>query len=175
MNTFWRQIQQRWPANWGDSVLEYQFVRTKAAELLKSYSIDTVGFSHYGVIVNSIEQALNEVTVLSKASLPEVTAAWVEAYQVHVARLPLEGVELEFIAPVGRSFFADHQQAFGDGLHHISFQVADVAWAINTLAANGEQLLDPEPRSGSHGKVAFTAPEILSPLRLELFQSTADH
>jgi hypothetical protein len=39
-------------------------------------------------------------------------------------------------------FFADHQQLFGDGLHHVSFQVRDVAAVLYKLAVKGEQLLD---------------------------------
>jgi hypothetical protein len=33
------------------------------------------------------------------------------------------------------------------------------------------RLIDREPRSGSHGKVAFSAPGALAPVRLELFQA----
>lgn len=127
------------------------------------------------MIVPSVKEALHAVAALLKTPLPEVTATWVEAYQVYIVRFGLEGLELEFIAPKGESFFADHQLTFGDGLHHVSFQVRDVASALNTLAANGEPLLDSEPRAGSHGKVTFTDPGIRSPLHLEVFQSDDHH
>lgn len=171
MGRVWRQIEQRWPARWEGRAIGYQRWRDKASELLAGYSINAVGFSHYGVIVSSIEKALGFVATLLHTPLPRITAALVQVYEVQVTRFSLEGTELELIAPQGKSFFADYQRIYGEGLHHVSFQVGDVSAALFKLAAKCEVLVDSVPRSGSHGMVAFSAPKILRPLHLELYQS----
>lgn len=175
MQTLWDQVERSWPARGGEPAAGYRVLRDRALELLGRCSIPTVGFSHFGVVVGRIEEALSAVAGFTGTALPEVTAAWVEAYQVQVARFPLEGTELELIAPRGESFFAEHQHAFGDGLHHLSVQVLDVSAALERLSAHGVRLIDREPRTGSHGKVAFSAPDVLAPVRLEVFQASGGH
>jgi methylmalonyl-CoA/ethylmalonyl-CoA epimerase len=59
--------------------------------------------------------------------------------------------------PVGR-FLAKR----GPGMHHIAFEVPDVAVAIGELAANGAEVIDPEPRNGLGGhEVSFVHPDSL--------------
>jgi methylmalonyl-CoA/ethylmalonyl-CoA epimerase len=62
---------------------------------------------------------------------------------------------LEPDTPVGR-FLAKR----GPGLHHVAFEVADVAAELARLRADGVQLIDEEPRPGLFGlQVAFVHPE----------------
>ena len=59
--------------------------------------------------------------------------------------------------PVGR-FLAKR----GPGMHHIAFEVPDVAVAMGELAANGAEVIDPEPRNGLGGhEVSFVHPDSL--------------
>jgi len=57
--------------------------------------------------------------------------------------------------PVGR-FLAKR----GPGMHHVAFEVADVAAELARLRARDVQLIDEEPRRGLFGlQVAFVHPE----------------
>ena len=57
--------------------------------------------------------------------------------------------------PVGR-FLATR----GPGMHHVAYEVEDVAVALAELVAAGAQLVDEVPRSGLFGlEVAFVHPD----------------
>jgi methylmalonyl-CoA/ethylmalonyl-CoA epimerase len=59
--------------------------------------------------------------------------------------------------PVGR-FLASR----GPGMHHVAFEVPDIARAIEDLSASGAEVIDPEPRPGLAGReVAFVHPDSL--------------
>jgi methylmalonyl-CoA/ethylmalonyl-CoA epimerase len=50
----------------------------------------------------------------------------------------------------------------GPGMHHVGFQVDDVAAAARELQAGGANVIDPEPRRGLGGHlVSFVHPESL--------------
>ena len=57
--------------------------------------------------------------------------------------------------PVGR-FLARR----GPGVHHLAYEVDDVGLALESLAADGVELIDPVPRVGLFGlQVAFIHPD----------------
>jgi methylmalonyl-CoA epimerase len=57
--------------------------------------------------------------------------------------------------PVGK-FLAKR----GPGMHHVAFEVDDVAAALDRLSAAGAELIDDAPRRGLFGlEVAFVHPE----------------
>ena len=59
--------------------------------------------------------------------------------------------------PVGR-FLAKR----GPGMHHVAFEVPDVAVAMGELVADGAEVIDPEPRNGLGGhEVSFIHPDSL--------------
>ena len=59
--------------------------------------------------------------------------------------------------PVGR-FLAKR----GPGMHHVAFEVADVAVAVGKLAADGVEVIDAELREGLGGhEVSFVHPDSL--------------
>jgi methylmalonyl-CoA/ethylmalonyl-CoA epimerase len=48
----------------------------------------------------------------------------------------------------------------GEGMHHVAYEVSDVRTALDTLAAEGAELVDEEPREGLFGlQVAFVHPD----------------
>jgi methylmalonyl-CoA/ethylmalonyl-CoA epimerase len=50
----------------------------------------------------------------------------------------------------------------GPGMHHVGFEVDDVAAAARELQAGGANVIDPEPRRGLGGHfVSFVHPESL--------------
>lgn len=59
----------------------------------------------------------------------------------------------------------------GEGLHHIAYEVQDLAAALESLRKSGIELIDDEPRDGSRGsRVAFVHPKGNRGVLVELVQ-----
>lgn len=59
----------------------------------------------------------------------------------------------------------------GEGLHHVSLEVADIAKALEDCRTAGVKLIDEAPRPGAHGtRVAFLHPKSLGGVLVELCQ-----
>ena len=57
----------------------------------------------------------------------------------------------------------------GEGLHHVSLEVADVSAALERSRRAGVEAIDARPRDGSHGtRVAFLHPRSLGGVLFEL-------
>jgi len=62
----------------------------------------------------------------------------------------------------------------GAGLHHVAYEVDDVARAIEVLVARGAQMIDTAPRPGAHHTlVAFVHPKSMGGVLTELVQPPA--
>ena len=63
----------------------------------------------------------------------------------------------------------------GPGLHHVSFDVADLPAALARARAAGVTLIDETPRAGAHGsRVAFLHPKSLGGVLIELCERAGD-
>ena len=128
----------------------------------------TLSIHHVGIAVEDLDAAARLWT--------ELIGAAVE----HRELLPDQGVEavsmrtgsgrVELLAPlaadtpVGR-FLAKR----GPGMHHVAFEVADVAAELERLRRDGVQLIDESPRRGLFGlQVAFVHPEATGGVLAEL-------
>jgi methylmalonyl-CoA/ethylmalonyl-CoA epimerase len=59
----------------------------------------------------------------------------------------------------------------GNGLHHVAFEVADIAEAVRELLERGIEMVDVEPRpGGDETLVAFIHPKATAGLLVELVQ-----
>ena len=66
--------------------------------------------------------------------------------------------------PVGR-FLAKR----GPGMHHVAYEVPDVAAAVGELAAAGVDVIDPKPRAGLDGHdVSFVHPDSVHGVLVEV-------
>ncbi|HEY3069587.1 MAG TPA: methylmalonyl-CoA epimerase [Gaiellaceae bacterium] len=66
--------------------------------------------------------------------------------------------------PVGR-FLAKR----GPGMHHVAYEVGDVSAAVRSLAAEGIEIIDAEPRAGLGGhEVSFVQPDSLYGVLVEV-------
>jgi methylmalonyl-CoA/ethylmalonyl-CoA epimerase len=66
--------------------------------------------------------------------------------------------------PVGR-FLAKR----GPGMHHVAYEVADMASAVRSLVAKGVEVIDPEPRPGLGGhEVSFVHPDSVHGVLVEV-------
>jgi methylmalonyl-CoA epimerase len=117
------------------------------------------GIHHLGIAVADLEEALDTYSryfggrLEHRATVPEqgVEAASVLTGSGRIELLRALGAE----TPVGK-FLAKR----GPGMHHVAFEVDDLAAAIESLEREGAELIDPAPREGLFGlQVAFVHPD----------------
>lgn len=59
----------------------------------------------------------------------------------------------------------------GEGVHHVAYEVVEIAAKLAELKAAGVQLIDEVPRSGAHGwRIAFIHPKACHGVLTELVQ-----
>ncbi len=114
---------------------------------------------HIGIAVSDLDAAIAVYTGLFGATVERretVADQGVEAASLHVGPSRLELLcPLGPDTPVGK-FLAKR----GPGMHHVAFEVADLAAELDRLRADGVQLIDETPRRGMFGlQVAFVHPE----------------
>ncbi len=123
---------------------------------------------HFGIAVRSIEESL---TFYRDGLGLEMSATErVEDQKVRVAFFPVGESRIELLepfaadTPVGR-FIAKR----GEGLHHICYEVDDLASKLEELSSRGFRVLDGYPRPGAEGKlVAFLHPASANGVLVEL-------
>jgi methylmalonyl-CoA epimerase len=117
-----------------------------------------VRLAHIGIAVKSIADArifYEEVLGLEVEQIEEI-----ESEGCRVALIPFDGGEIELIepldekTPVGRFL-----EKYGEGLHHVSFDVPDVRKAIRAGYERGVETVGEAPRKGAEGReIAFFHP-----------------
>jgi methylmalonyl-CoA/ethylmalonyl-CoA epimerase len=117
------------------------------------------GIHHLGVAVEDLDAALSTYTQLFGAEVEHratVPDQGVEAASLRVGDSRVELLEpLGADTPVGR--FLEKR---GPGMHHVAYEVDDVAAALTSLADAGANLIDEQPRTGLFGlEVAFVHPD----------------
>lgn len=117
------------------------------------------GIHHLGVAVPDLDEALDTYRRLFAAELEH--RAVVAHMGVEAAAVLVGDSRVELLAPTGEDtpvgrFLARR----GPGMHHVAYEVEDVAAALAELAAAGAQLVDEVPRPGLFGlEVAFVHPD----------------
>jgi methylmalonyl-CoA/ethylmalonyl-CoA epimerase len=114
---------------------------------------------HIGIAVDDLDAAIETYVRLFGAELEH--RGRLEEQGVDAASLQAGTGRIELLAPLGAEtpvgrFLASR----GPGLHHVAFQVADVAAELDRLRLAGARLIDDTPRLGLFGlQVAFVHPE----------------
>jgi methylmalonyl-CoA/ethylmalonyl-CoA epimerase len=125
---------------------------------------------HIGVAVPDIEAAIEAYTRLfgvgpSHREVVESDGVETVMFEVGESRIELLGAT----GPDSR--IAGFLAKRGGGIHHVAYGVEDVQGSLDTLAAQGMQLLDTRPRKGAGGKlVGFVHPKAVSGVLTELCQ-----
>jgi methylmalonyl-CoA/ethylmalonyl-CoA epimerase len=126
------------------------------------------GIHHVGVAVADLDEAIETYRRLFGAEL-ELREA-VDEQGVETAMMRVGDGRIELLAslegdtPVGR--FLDRR---GPGMHHVAFEVDDVAAELERLAAGGAELIDEQPRAGLEGReIAFVHPHATGGVLAEL-------
>jgi methylmalonyl-CoA epimerase len=121
-----------------------------------------------GIAVEDLDRAVQTYERLFGGRLEH--RARVAEQGVEAASLLVGASRVELLAalggdtPVGR-FLAGR----GPGLHHVAYEVDDVAAELDRLAADGVELVDARPRQGLFGlEVAFVHPDAVHGVLSEL-------
>ncbi len=125
---------------------------------------------HIGIAVNSIDGQLKVWQDLFGFKV-EYTGE-VADQGVRVSVLDVDGIKVELIEPIDnhcsvRRFIEKR----GEGLHHLSFQVDDLAKVIDDFKGRGIRMIDEVPRKGAGGSsIAFVHPASTGGVLIELCQ-----
>ena len=123
--------------------------------------MDVRSVHHVAFAVEDLDAAVETYRSLFGAEV-EVRGR-LEQQGVEAVYLRLGTGRVELVAPLGAD---THVGRFlvsrGPGMHHVGIAVDDVAAAVGELAAQGVEVIDPEPRPGLGGHlVSFVHPHSL--------------
>jgi methylmalonyl-CoA/ethylmalonyl-CoA epimerase len=113
---------------------------------------------HVGLAVADLDAAIETYTGILGGAV-EHRAVVVEQ-GVEAASILLGTGRVELLAPTGPDTpVGRFLERRGPGMHHIAYEVSDVAAALGELRAAGAELIDGRPREGLFGlEVAFVHP-----------------
>lgn len=125
---------------------------------------------HIGIAVQSINDALKFFESALGIKLERVESE--EGGRTDVAFLPVGSLDVELVEPKDTdSGLAKFLNKRGEGVHHICFEVDDIAAALAKLKAHGAQLIDETPRRNSQGQqYAFVHPKSAHGVLIELYE-----
>jgi LAO/AO transport system kinase len=128
-----------------------------------------VTLDHLGIAVESLAIARGIYQKLGLNVSPEEP---VEGEQVRVVMVPLGESRLELLeATSENSVIAKFIQKRGEGLHHISLRVPDLAGVIERLKNDGVRLVSSEIKTGAGGhRYVFVHPSSAGGVLLELVE-----
>lgn len=123
--------------------------------------MDVRSVHHVAFAVEDLDAAVETYRSLFGAEV-EVRGR-LEQQGVEAVYLRLGTGRVELVAPLGADTHVGRFLASrGPGMHHVGIAVDDVAAAVGELAAQGVEVIDPEPRPGLGGHlVSFVHPHSL--------------
>ena len=133
-------------------------------------TIELTDIDHVGIAVPDLEAAVGEYRRLLGIE------------PTHRERVEDQGVE-EVLFPVGSSFVqllgalgpdtpvGRSLATRGPGVHHVAYRVGDIQAALEHLRAEGTQMIDDSPRTGSRNtSIAFVHPRSMGGVLVELVE-----
>ena len=127
---------------------------------------------HLGIAVKSLEASVPLFEKIFGVMAGEME--FVAEQRVNVRKIKLDNFDIELLestspeSPIGK--FVEKK---GEGIHHCSFEVPDIASKLEELKSNGIQLIDQQPRIGAEGMlIAFLHPKSTNGILMELAQYT---
>jgi methylmalonyl-CoA epimerase len=125
---------------------------------------------HLGVAVKSLAAAKGIYEKLGLSVSPEQV---VEAEQVRVVMVPLGESRLELLEPTSEnSVIAKFIAKRGEGLHHVSLRVPDLATTVEQLKRKGVRLVTGDIKIGAGGhRYVFVHPSSAGGVLLELVEA----
>jgi methylmalonyl-CoA epimerase len=132
-----------------------------------------VTLDHLGIAVKSLAAAKG---IYEKLGLNVSPEELVEAEQVRVVMVPLGESRFELLEATSEdSVIAKFIAKRGEGLHHVSLRVADLAEAIERLKKDGVRLVSNEIKVGAGGRrYVFVHPSSTGGVLLELVETDSN-
>ncbi len=125
---------------------------------------------HVAVVVRNLEAALP--LWRDVLGLPLESVAEIPSDRVRIAFLPVGEARIELVEPTDATTgVARYLAKHGEGVHHVCFEVPNVAEALTRLAIEGIELIDTAPRRGAEGPVAFLHPRSCHGVLVELIEA----
>ena len=126
------------------------------------------GIGHLGIVVKDIEKSLDALSIIVEFEKPAIKEF--PDKKMKCAVVELNGVALEFLQDNSEDgFLAKFQRERGDAIHHFCLLSDDMQQDVEAFKEKGVPMMDHEPRTGLRGKkIAFTAPEALEGISIEL-------
>ena len=130
----------------------------------------TFALDHLGIAVKSLAAAKGVYEKLGLSVSPEEI---VPGENVRLVMIPVGDTRLELLESISddsaiAKFIAKH----GEGLHHVSLRVPDLAAAVENLLAGGVRLVSNEIKTGAGGhRYIFIHPQSAGGVLLELVES----
>ena len=127
--------------------------------------------NHIGIAVQSLDETLPFYR--DELKMPLCGIEEVADQKVRVAMLGIGESKIELLEPTSPdSPIAKFLDKNGPGIHHIAYEVEDVAQAIEQMIAEGARMIDQVPRDGAHGtRIAFVHPKSSHGVLTELCQA----
>lgn len=123
---------------------------------------------HIGIAVKDLDEALKFYEQVLGLKVRD----WMNAGATRGAFLRVGEVDLEPLESKDpNSLIGRHLEQKGEGIHHIAFQVKDIAGTLAELKKKGVALLDEKPRPGGGGaQIAFLDPKSAYGVLIELVE-----
>lgn len=130
----------------------------------------TFSLDHLGIAVKSLNSAK---AIYEKLGLEISEEVEVPAERVRLVMVPVGDTRLELLEPTSEdSVIAKFIARRGEGLHHISLRVSDLAAAVQKLKSDGVKLISEEIKTGAGGhRYVFVHPSSAGGVLLELVES----
>ena len=125
---------------------------------------------HVGVAVADIDAAMD--FFVGTFGAPPAKVEELEDQGVRAALIEVGQTRLELLQPTGpETPVGRFIERRGEGLHHLAFNVKDVAESLEAVKSQGLQVIDEAPREGLSGLIAFIHPKSTYGVLTELVQS----
>ena len=114
---------------------------------------------HVGIAVHDLEAVVAWYAEMFGATVAHRER--IESDGVDEALIKVADSYIQLLAPyTDSSPLAKFLEKRGEGIHHVGYRVADCAEALDAVKAQGAQVIDEHPRTGSRGTtVAFMHPK----------------
>jgi methylmalonyl-CoA/ethylmalonyl-CoA epimerase len=133
--------------------------------------LEARGIHHLGVAVEDLETGIDTYSRLFGAEVEH--RGTMEDQGVRAASLRVGDGRVELLEPLGSDtpvgrFLSNR----GPGMHHVAYEVSDLAATLTELAGAGAELIDEQPRPGLFGlEVAFVHPDSVHGVLSEVVSS----
>lgn len=129
--------------------------------------------SHIGIAVKDLDKAIEVFKIVLGCDPDTVERVENQKVRVAIFRPAGQGASaIELICPdEDNKAIQNFLTARGEGMHHLSLHVENVADRLEALKESGYRLIDNEPRKGAEGKkIAFIHPKSTNGVLIELEQ-----